>query len=716
MGWVGRLLDDGLDELAANTHRGFVMRLATTWASGLLAAIILSWPVAGAWIAAMTAGEAYAWVSTRQQFLGRKVSLTRRAAHASALFLLSGGWTILGALWWLSGHVEGAVCAGILWMSVIFFAQTHAFQTRAGFTRAGFVIGGVFPAAAMLAVVGFAPNPLHLNLFPILGLLGLALLFAFDGMARLLRHRAAFDASRLAAKEGAERYRMLSDNIDDVIALNSVDGRRIYVSPSVAKTMGYTPEDLMSTRNYTYLHPDEQDIVRQTVTDLASTGGSKTIEYRVLPKDGGELWVETVFSLVHTADGEPQVLSVSRNIAKRKTMEQELIVAREKAEQAAAVKSDFLANMTHELRTPLNAIIGFSGLLNNSGKLTGTDERHARLINDASRNLLELVNGVLDFSRLEAGAVELDPSPFEPLEEARSAAALMSAQAADKGLTMTVVGGGGEGPLMGDAPRMRQVLLNFLSNAIKFTASGGITIRVLREGLEDGAERMRMEVQDTGIGIPADQVDNVFERFTQADASVSRRFGGTGLGLAICRKTIELMGGTIGAESREGQGSTFWFEVVLPPAEPEAITSQDAEEIAEFDRPVRLLLVEDVEVNRELISALLAPFDIEIIAATDGVQAVKAMEADVYDLVLMDVQMPIMDGLTATRRIRAMSSESARTTPIVAMTANVLPEQIETCLAAGMDDHLGKPISAAKLLEAISVWSVRRRIPPGRAA
>ncbi len=711
MTWLSRLLDDGLDELAANTHQGFLLRLVTTWGTALVALWLLPWQTMALWTAGMTLGEGWAWITTRRQFKGEKVSLKVRAAHASALWLLSSGWMLLGGLWWTCGRIEGAVCGAVLWMSVIFFAQTHAFQSRAGF-----FLGGVVNAFVMLAIVALAPNPLNLDIKPVLGLLMLAILFAGEGLQRLLRHRAAFDASQAALREGDARYRMLSDNIDDVIALNSIDGRRIYVSPSVAKTMGFTPDELMSTRNYTYLHPDDHMMVRDVIAKLAKTGGSTTIEYRVLPKDGGEVWVETVFSLVHAPDGEPQVLSVSRNIANRKALETALIDAREKAEQAAAVKSDFLANMTHELRTPLNAIIGFSGLLNSSKDLSGQDERHARLINDASRNLLELVNGVLDFSRLEAGAAELDPCPFDPLAAAKSSAALLAAQAAAKGLTLDVIGGGPQGLLMGDAPRLRQVILNFLSNAIKFTASGGITVRVLRDALDDGCELMRLEVADTGIGIPADQVDHVFERFTQADASVSRKFGGTGLGLAICRKTIELMGGQIGAESREGQGSTFWFEVVLPPAEALETIVDDGEEIAELDRPVRLLLVEDVEVNRELITALLRPFDIEIETAVDGVQAVQAMETGAYDLVLMDVQMPIMDGLTATRRIRAMPGEGPRTTPIVAMTANVLPEQIESCLAAGMDDHLGKPISAARLLEVISVWSARKRLPPEEQA
>jgi signal transduction histidine kinase/CheY-like chemotaxis protein len=426
--------------------------------------------------------------------------------------------------------------------------------------------------------------------------------------------------------------------------------------------------------------------------------------------------MEANFSVIEAEDGRSLLMSVSRNINARKALETELMGARRRAEDAAAAKSDFLANMTHELRTPLNAIIGFSGLLKGSPRLVSEDARHVGLIHEASETLLELVNSVLDFSKLDAGAVELEAKPFDPAAPARAVAGLLAEQAAERGLTLSVATEGEISPLVGDPQRLRQVLLNFLSNALKFTQGGGITVTVRQSRAADGADgeargRLRVEVADTGIGVSPDQIAHLFDRFTQADASISREYGGTGLGLAICKRTIDLMGGAIGAQSRPGQGSTFWFELVLPRADAlvEAAAPRAPQDL---ERPLRMLLVEDVAVNRELILALLGPFDVEIETAENGLQAVEAMGARVYDLVLMDVQMPVMDGLTATRAIRALPGDAARATPIIAMTANVLPDQVETCLAAGMDDHLGKPINPAALLGILARWSGGREAAP----
>lgn len=498
-------------------------------------------------------------------------------------------------------------------------------------------------------------------------------------------------------------YRLLGDNLTDHVALWSPQGERLYSSPSIERITGYTLEEFMALPPQAMVSEADFKRVQRVIQKLTPGGPPASLDYESICKDGTAVWVESTYSLL--GDGSGILLVTSRDITERKRLELDIAKALELAEAASAAKSDFLANMTHELRTPLTAIIGFAEVLRRSRNLNKTAARQVGHILDASNTLLSVVNDVLDFSRLEAGGLELDPAPFDPAAMASSCAGLVAERAEAKGLQIHVRVARGVKPMNLDGPRLSQVLLNFLSNAVKFTAHGSIIV-ALRQTAEGGEAILRGEVIDTGIGIAPEHRENIFDRFSQADAAVSRRFGGTGLGLAISRRIIERMDGRIGVDSVEGQGSTFWFEVRGSLAK---LPTQEAHEASPFDADadVRLLLVEDNAVNRELICAMLAPFGVAVETANDGVAGVEAMRQGHYDLVLMDVQMPVMDGLTATREIRAMEGARGTATPIVAMTANVLPDQIATCLAAGMDDHLGKPINTAKLLETVARWSGR---------
>ena len=494
-------------------------------------------------------------------------------------------------------------------------------------------------------------------------------------------------------------YRLLADNQTDVISLWTPDRQRKYTSPSAKRALGYQPDELLANPALLRIHPEDSAGIDELLATLTPGADPTTVEYRLIHRDGMEIWVETTFRKLDDDGGD--FLSTSRVITRRKELERALMNAVEDAKAAVQAKSDFLANMTHELRTPLNAIIGFSQVLQASQELTPVSARQVELIADASQTLLGVVNDVLDFSRLEAGAVEPELHPIDPAGLVESTVEMLAAQAAAKGVALQVsISGPGE-RLMGDAPRLRQVLLNFLSNAIKFTGRGAVRVRLSQSDAGE-ARRLRVEVEDSGIGISPEQMTTVFDRFTQADASTSRQYGGTGLGLAISKRIMEALGGVVGVESQIGAGSTFWFEITLERATAADALADAAPAPVEIDAALRILVVDDNAINRELICILLAPFDLEIETAKDGVEAVETAQRTRYDLILMDVQMPNMDGLAATRRIREGARPGAARPTIVAMTANVLPDQVARCLEAGMDSHLGKPIIPAKLLEVLA--------------
>ena len=373
--------------------------------------------------------------------------------------------------------------------------------------------------------------------------------------------------------------------------------------------------------------------------------------------------------------------------------------ARLKAEAAAAAKTAFLANMSHELRTPLTSIIGFSRLLHERQDLPGETHNHARRIFDASEALLVLINDVLDFSKLEAGYVELEPRPFSVARLVDEVRGLLSLQAAAKGVELEVALDPGLPPLLsGDLPRLRQVLLNLAGNAVKFTVEGKVSL----EARYDYDRRaLSVAVIDTGPGIPPSAQPRLFERFSQADVSINRTHGGTGLGLAICKAIVEVMGGAITVDSEEGRGSTFRFDIPAPPAEAPAETAGRPDILAHAaltgHPPLSILLVDDTAVNRELIRLMLGPLEVRVTEAGSGAEAVRIAEGVAFDLILMDIRMPEMDGLQATRIIRGGRGPNHETR-IVALTADVEPDNLAACREIGIDRILPKPISPEGLL------------------
>jgi signal transduction histidine kinase/FixJ family two-component response regulator len=366
------------------------------------------------------------------------------------------------------------------------------------------------------------------------------------------------------------------------------------------------------------------------------------------------------------------------------------------AETANRAKTEFLANMSHEIRTPLNGVIGMADLLCRSD-LSTRDREVAEIIQRSGRALEGLLSDVLDIARVEAGRIEIVDEPYHLGEVIRDAASLARLKAEEKGLALEVsIEPEADRFILGDCSRLRQITVNLLSNAVKFTAAGKVTVRA---GLEHG--RLVVAVADTGIGFEPDKSDLVFGRFVQADGSITRRFGGTGLGLAISRELAQLMGGELDAHSIPGDGSTFTLSLPFRPCESPA--DQEPEDLAAQSAPVlRILVADDHPTNRKVAELILAQIGAEVAIAEDGAQACERYRDDPFDVVLMDMQMPVMDGLEAVRRIRTFERETgAGRTPVLMLTANALPEHIEAGRQAGADGHVSKPIVSETLLKAI---------------
>ncbi len=517
-----------------------------------------------------------------------------------------------------------------------------------------------------------------------------------------------------AVRESEARYRMLADATSDVITQLDLDLVWRYASPACRVILGYEPEEMVGLVPSTTIHPEDAVAVRDVMLRLATgtiPGDRATTTHRMRHKLGHWIWLEAAINLVRDPDtGAPRFLICAlRDVTERQRAARDLEQARAIAENAARIKADFVANMSHELRTPLTGILGIHDLLRTEATLEPQQRRYLTLAHDAGKSLLTIVNDILDFSKIEAGQLSIETSPFSLELFVASCREFGQESAKKKSLEICAEVEGGPVTLLGDHNRLRQVLLNLITNAVKFTERGSIVIRV---GYDPDRARLHVAVSDTGIGIPPDKLPLLFGRFTQADTSITRRYGGTGLGLAISKRLVELMDGEIGVGSEPGRGSTFWFELPLPVVLEPLAASPLAARSTRTLRPRRVLLAEDNLVNQQIIAAMIENHGHGVTVVGHGIAAIAAARTDAFDVILMDVQMPVMDGLSAARAIReAELAENRRATPIIGLTANAMTEDIARCHAAGMDAHVAKPIDWTELFAALD-----RVAPPLRKA
>jgi len=484
-----------------------------------------------------------------------------------------------------------------------------------------------------------------------------------------------------------------------------------------ARKMLGNPTDyqMVIARFWQMIHPDDVSAMRSAVADHGNSSEPLRLEHRMIRGDDIMAWVRTVLIFQRSEAGKLiTAFGVVQDISDLKANEERLMAAKEAADAANRAKSEFIANISHEIRTPMNGVIGVAGALAKT-EMSLKQTEMVQLIVGSAASLQRLLSDILDLSKIEAGHLDIQGTRFDFQAELIDAARLSQAAAQEKGLNFEIqLKPDTMGLYEGDPGRINQVVRNLLSNAVKFTATGKVSLRAAIEPVPgpDAKVWVRIDVEDSGMGFGPENATQLFKRFSQADNSITRRFGGSGLGLYLSRQIVEAMGGSIGARSTPRLGSIFSLRIPLRKlsdrSELDFLGPEPSLKIMESvaDNPearrIRILLAEDHPVNRKVVQLILAPFPVDLTIAVDGQEAVTAFKARQFDLVLMDVQMPVVDGLTAIRQIRTYEGEQGRTpTPIAVLSANAMEQHRDDAIEAGADSHISKPVTPDRLLSAI---------------
>lgn len=523
-----------------------------------------------------------------------------------------------------------------------------------------------------------------------------------------------------ALLENEARFRGIFENAGVGIALFDTEGTRLQANKAYCELFGYTLGELLSLSVLDLLHPDDGDQAQrlQRFKDLIQRGGpGYTVERRFLRRDGTTAWHSVTISVQQDVTGKPTfAISVIQDVTARKRLEVELVQARQQAEAASQAKDEFLANVSHELRTPMTAIIGMTELLLASC-INDDHRRNLGMVRSAADHMLRMIGELLDFAKIGAGKLELSPAAFSLRSVMGEAGRAMAVRAQRRGLSLAFdVDPAVPELLVGDAGRLQQVLVNLVDNGIKFTDEGEVVVRArLIDWSDPNRVGIRFEVRDTGIGIHPDRQARIFQPFEQGDNSITRRYGGTGLGLSIASQLAGLMGGMLRVESEPGKGSTFsftaWFGRVSPGKTPQlpalrtgaagARPAAPSGTAADFGRPLCILVAEDNEFNTQFLQVLLSHAGHEVRVARDGRAALEMADPAKFDVMLLDLHMPEVDGFEVVARLRARERRTGERLPIIALTARAHTDDSERCLQAGADAFLTKPVRAAELWKAV---------------